>query len=199
VRRLLPLLAAVALLGTERALAAAQEAQAAGPTVRLTAPQTPPGEETFVTVMLQKAPTNLQALEIEIQFDPKQLTYVTSRKAISADLARAEMTVNVEGAGERAGTPGAPPKAEDGPAGPARIVLTIKGTRPIPDGPVAEMRFQVAEGLEGVRVKLGHRVTAKASDGTAIADLAAVPGEIHVSSAEKPKAPLVFACFFYMH
>jgi hypothetical protein len=170
-----------------------------GPAVRLTAPQTAPGEETFVTVMLQKAPSTLQTLEVEIQFDPRQLTYIASRKAIAADLARAELEVKTEGVAERGSAGGQPPVEAPASKGPSRILLTIKGSRPIPDGPVAELRFRVAHGTEGVNIKVDQRVKALAADGSAIDAIVAEAGEIRVTSEEKPKAPVVFACFFYMH
>ena len=80
-----PALALLLLAGPD-AVIARQEAE--GPAVRLAAPQTVPGGETFVTIMLDNVPSQqVQSIKSEIEFHTSQLTYVTSRLAFAGDLA----------------------------------------------------------------------------------------------------------------
>lgn len=107
-------------------------------TVRLASPQTPPGGETFVTVMLTNIPgEQVQTLETEIEYQTNHLTYVTARPGFAADIAGATVeatVIPVEGTVSPA--PGIPPRAR------TRIAVTVTGKKPIPNGPVAELRFR---------------------------------------------------------
>lgn len=191
-RRSAPVLA---LLLLEGPIAARSLQDPEGPTVRLAAPQTVPGGETFVTMMLDTTTaTPVQNIRSEIEFHTGQLTYVASRLAFAGDLANATLDVvqqKVEAA------PGAAVEHKLGER--MRLVVTVNGKKTIPTGPVVEMRFKVASGLDGVNVKIDQKSTATSPAGTAVAKLASPPGEIVISTEGKAPVPIVYGCFFYMH
>ncbi|MFN2445474.1 MAG: hypothetical protein ABR606_07815 [Vicinamibacterales bacterium] len=132
-------------------VAAAQEPVTPVPRVRLASPQTPPGGETFVTVMLTNVPGEaIQVLKTEIEFQANHLTYVTARPGFADDLAGATVEVTLQPVEATApplvaGAP--PPKPGASPVPPARprtrIALTVTGKKTIPNGPVAELRFRL--------------------------------------------------------
>jgi hypothetical protein len=128
-------------------VASAQESSV--PTVRLASPQTPPGGETFVTVMLNNVPTEkIQTLKTEIEYQANHLIYVAARPGFAADLAGATVEVTTRQVEpEEPPLPTAIPPPGPPPSGPprprTRIAITITGKKPIPNGPIAELRFKV--------------------------------------------------------
>jgi hypothetical protein len=164
------------------------------PAVRLAAPQTAPGGETFVTMMLDNLPTQrVQSIRSEVEFHTGQLTYVAARLAFAGDLAEAALDIVPQKVAEEPGT------TERKLGDRMRLVITVTGKKVIPNGPVLEMRFKVAPGLDGVNVKLDQKTTATSPEGTAVANLATPAGEIQVTTEGKPPVPIVYGCFFYMH
>ncbi len=174
--------------------------QEPGPTVLLASPQAPPGGETFVTMVLENLPgQRLTVLKSEVEFHSNQLTYIAARKGFAAELVDADLDISVQPVPEMLpGNAAAPPEARSRGAR-SRATISVTSRKPIPNGPVVEMRFQVAKGLEGTVVKIEQRTEAFAPDGAKVEHLIAGPGEVLITSRAKDAVPMVFACFFYMH
>jgi hypothetical protein len=176
--RLLLVAVATSLCGTAAAFAQ-QPASPAGPVVRLTSPPTPPGSDTFVTVMLTNVPgTQVQVLKTEIEFQAHHLVYVTSRAGFSADLAGATVDVTVLPAEESAAaTPPATSTSATRARPTTRIAITVTGKKPIPNGPLAELRFRLGPAF---RDTAEHAARARAGD---------APGEPAGATTTPPRTP----------
>jgi hypothetical protein len=168
-------------------VSAAQET--AVPTVRLVSPHTQAGGETFVNIMLDAvADQPVQVVKSEVDYQTGELTYVVARLGFAAETARAKLDVREV----------RPPDAQL-PPGKSRLVITVTGDRPLPTGPLVEIRFNASAELPSGIVKVDHRAEGSSPTGTPVASLAAKPGEMHITSIKPEEPPKVFACFFYMH
>jgi len=167
--------------------------------VMLTAQQVMPGNQAYVTVMLTNNPAvDVSQIQERVEFPKDKLTYVSSRLSIAGDLAEAELKAEIE---EKSDKTEGKADAEKG-AGAGNIsvlVINIKGKRPIPDGPVAEITFKVPATLSEQTVKLGHRSEVSSPDGKKIAEFVFEDGSIKISKETPPKPPAIMSCFFYMH
>lgn len=108
---------------------------------------------------------------------------------------RAELTPDVESTGATLEAEVA--EAEDV----NRLTITISGSGSLPDGIIANLVFKVTKeftleevGTEEHLITLENSVSAWGTDDTEIADVMGEPGGIDLAYA-----PVVFACFFYMH
>lgn len=79
--------------------------------------------------------------------------------------------------------------------------ITISNTGPLPDGIIANLVFNVTKeftfeevGNEEHLIPLNNKVTAFTSDGQEISEVFSEAGGVDLAYA-----PVVFACFFYMH
>jgi hypothetical protein len=83
----------------------------------------------------------------------------------------------------------------------SRVKITISGGGGLPDGIIANLVFKVTKeftfeevGTEEHLITLDNSVSAWATDDKEITDVMGEPGGIDLAYA-----PVVFACFFYMH
>jgi len=153
------------------------------PTVFLAAQQVLPGTQAYVTVMA----TGVQALDLTlleqwIEFPKDKLVFVSARSAIAADLAEAEVKSDLE------------TKDQTG-----ILHIVVKGKRPIPDGPVAEVTFNVPISVAEQVVILKHKADGSGTDGKKLAELVVQGGEVKISKVPVEKPPAIMSCFFYMH
>jgi hypothetical protein len=174
-------------------------------TVRLASPYIPPEEsEAFVTIMLDNIPAQqVQVIKSEIEYHTNQLTYVTGRLGFSGELASAKLEIvpqGVAGAGAGTGAATAAPQSAPLPPGRARLLVSVTGTKPIPNGPVVELRFEVARGLTS-NPKVEHRAEAFTPADAKVQDLVVRGVDVRITEDEtdKDRVPMIMACYFYMH
>jgi hypothetical protein len=153
------------------------------PTVFLAAQQVLPGTQAYVTVMA----TGVQALDLTkleqwIEFPKDKLVFVSARSAIAADLAEAEVKSDLE------------TKDQTG-----ILHIVVQGKRPIPDGPVAEVTFNVPNSVAEQIVVLKHKADGSGTDGKKLTELVVQGGEVKISKIPAEKPPAIMSCFFYMH
>lgn len=178
-------LVAVAAMATIAVLAADEKTG-----VALTAQQVMPGAQAYVTVMLTNNPSvDVGQIQQRIEFPKDKISYVSTRTSIAGDLSEAELKAEIQeakGDAEKGGNL-------------AVLVLSIKGKRPIPDGPVAEITFMVPATLAEQTIKLGHKAEASSPDGKKIDNLVFEDGSLKVTKEVPVKPPAIMSCFFYMH
>ena len=171
-------------LGMIQILAQGEEA-----IVTLASPHVFPGERAYVTLLLANAPDVAVAqLDHWLEFPKGKLVYVNSRLGIAADLAKAVLNVEIQD------------KPASGTAEEGTVVLhlSIKSERPIPDGPLVEVSFNVAN-VQPQTIVFAHRLEALNSEGEAISDIVSSDGQLEVTHQLPDAPPGIFSCFFYMH
>jgi hypothetical protein len=131
--------------------------------------------------MLTNVPgTQVQVLKTEIEFQAHHLVYVTSRAGFSADLAEATVDVTVLPSEESAAAtpPATSTSASATRARPTtRIAIAVTGKKPIPNGPLAELRFRLGPAF---RDTAEHAARARAGD---------APGDPAGATTTPPRTP----------
>ena len=159
--------------------------------IGLTAQQVRPGSPAYFTVMLTNNPAaDVSELREWIEFPKDKISYVSARLSIAGDLAEAELKVEVQDKADA-------PAADKGNVG--VLAVSIIGKKPIPDGPVAEITFQIPPTAGEETLPLGHRVEATAPDGKKLTSLVVEPVSLKISKETPQLAPAIMSCFFYMH
>ena len=109
---------------------------------------------------------------------------------------RAELTPDLEASGATMET-----EVVEGEDEVSRLKITISGNSGLPDGIIANLVFKVTKeftfeevGTDEHLITLDNSVSAWATDQKEITDVLGEPGGIDLAYA-----PVVFACFFYMH
>ncbi len=152
--------------------------------IKLASPTVQPGQRTYVTILVSNA-EDVAVAEMEhwLQFPKSKLTYLSTRAGIAADLAQAKVTV----------------ETQDDPDGDTvTLHLSVKGGSALPDGPVAEITFDVGE-ITPEDIVLPHRLEVSNSDGERINDVEFQDALLKVSHVLPDAPPAIFSCFFYMH
>ncbi len=118
----------------------------------------------------------------------------SSSRGIAFD--RAELTPDLEAAGATLET-----EVTEGEDDVSRVRITISNNNGLPDGIIANLVFKITKeftfeevGTEEHLITLDNSVSAWATDENEIRDVLGEPGGINLAYA-----PVVFACFFYMH
>ena len=145
------------------------------------------GKDAFVTFSL----STVEAVKVG-----KITSEISFPNTGAIELDRAELTPDMKSGG-------ATIQAEKGSEGgsTAGLKLTITSKQPILDGILANIVFKVLNRPTGdkfpgeeQKVKLDHKATAWTVDGKEISVVTSEAGEVDFEYA-----PVVFACFFYMH
>ena len=118
----------------------------------------------------------------------------SSSRGIAFD--RAELTPDLEASGATLET-----EETEGGDDVSGVKITISNKNGLPDGIIANLVFKITKeftfeevGTEEHLITLYNSVSAWATDGNEIRDVLGEPGGIDLAYA-----PVVFACFFYMH
>ncbi len=157
--------------------------------VTLASPHVLPGERAYLTLLLANAPDVAVAqLDHWLEFPMGKLAYVNSRLGIAADLAKAVLDVEVQDK----------PASETAEEGTVIVHLSIKSERPIPDGPLVEVSFNVAN-VQPQKIVFAHRWEALNAEGEEISDIVSSDGQLEVTYQLPDAPPGIFSCFFYMH
>ena len=126
----------------------------------------------------------------------KIITEIGYENSGKIDFDRAELTPDVKNAGARLDV-----EKLRGDDEKASMKLTITGKSPIPPGIVANIVFKIINRPlpgkfpgESLKVTLDNKSVAWTSDSKEIAIVTSETGEVDFEYA-----PVVFACFFYMH
>ena len=169
------------------------EATAAGDAVQVTLGRDSPNlggnvfRDAFLSVTLRNAPgIKTGKLISDISF--------SSSRGIGFD--RAELTPDVEASGATIEI-----EVTEGEGDVSRVKITISGSNGLPDGIIANLVFKITKeftfeevGTEEHLITLDNSVSAWATDENEIRNVLGKPGGIDLAYA-----PVVFACFFYMH
>jgi hypothetical protein len=166
----------------------AQEQASAGAIVVTLGKDSPsPGKDSYVTLSL----STVEAVSVG-----KISTEIGYEDSGKIDFDRAELTPDMKGSGATLDV-----EKPRGDGEKASLKLTITGKSPIPDGILANVVFKVVNRPlpgkfpgESLQVKLGNKSAAWTPDSKEIAIVTSEPGEVDFEYA-----PVVFACFFYMH
>ena len=180
-------------------------------TLLLAAVPTMPGSEARLTLMLTNGPSvEVTGLRQWIEFPKDKLSYVSSRLSIAGEVAEAELKVEVQNKSD------VPPsaavqenkseaKAASGTEGDGNkrnisvLAISITAKKPLSDGPIAEILFNVPSTVGDETLTLAHTVEAIGSDGKRLEQVVAEGGLLTISKTP-PDAPAgLFSCFFYMH
>ena len=162
---------------------AQEEEEVKRASINLASPTVQPGQRTYVTILLSNAPdVSVSRLEHWLEFPKSKLTYLSTRAGIAADLARA--TVKAE--------------RQDSEGDTVILHLSVEGGNAIPDGPVAEITFNVGE-IPPEDIVLPHRLEASSSTGERVEDVEFSDALLKVSHVLPDAPPAIFSCFFYMH
>jgi len=158
-------------------------------TVILASPHVLPGERAYLTLLLANSPDVAVAqLDHWIEFPKGKLSYVSSRLGIAADLAKAVLDLEFQDK----------PASKTAPEGTVLMHLSIKSERPIPDGPLVEVSFNVAN-VQPQTIVLAHRLEARNTEGDQISGIVSSDGQLEVTHLLPDAPPGIFSCFFYMH
>ncbi len=158
-------------------------------TITLASPQVLPGERAYLTLLLANSPdVSVAQLEHWVEFPKSKLEYVSSRLGIAADLAKAVLDVEVQDM----------PASETAEEETVLLHLSMKSERPIPDGPLVEVSFNVAN-VQPQTIVFAHRLEALNTEGVEISDIVSSDGQLEVTHQLPDAPPGIFSCFFYMH
>ena len=158
-------------------------------TVILASPHVLPGERAYLTLLLANSPDVAVAqLDHWIEFPKGKLSYVSSRLGIAADLAKAVLDLEFQDK----------PASETAQEGTVLLHLSIKSERPIPDGPLVEVSFNVAN-VQPQTIVFAHRLEALNTEGDQISGIVSSDGQLEVTHLLPDAPPGIFSCFFYMH
>lgn len=158
-------------------------------TVTLASPHVLPGERAYLTLLLANSPDVAVAqLDHWIEFPKGKLAYVSSRLGIAADLAKAVLDLEFQDK----------PASETAQEGTVLLHLSIKSERPIPDGPLVEVSFNVAN-VQPQTIVFAHRLEALNTEGDQISGIVSSDGQLEVTHLLPDAPPGIFSCFFYMH
>ena len=157
--------------------------------VSMASPQVLSGERAYLTLLLANAPNvSVAQLDHWVELPKNKLQYVSSRLGIAADLAKAVLDVEVQDQ----------PVSETGEEETVVLHLSIKSERPIPDGPLVEVSFTVAN-VQPQTIIFAHRLEALDPEGHPISDIIFSNGQLEVTQKLPEAPPGIFSCFFYMH
>ena len=123
-----------------------------------------------------------------VEFPKSKLGYVSSRLGIAADLAKAVLDVEVQDK----------PASETAEEETVLLHLSMKSERAIPDGPLVEVSFNVAN-VPPQTIIFAHRMEALNTEGEKVSDIASSDGQLEVTHQLPDAPPGIFSCFFYMH
>ncbi len=158
-------------------------------TITLASPHVLPGERAYLTLLLANAPdVSVSQLEHWVEFPKSKLEYVSSRLGIAADLAKAVLEVEIQDN----------PASETAGEETVILHLTMRSERPIPDGPLVEVSFNVGS-VPPQTIIFAHRLEAHDTEGGEISRIASSDGELEVTHLLPDAPPGIFSCFFYMH
>ncbi len=158
-------------------------------TVILASPHVLPGERAYLTFLLANAPNvSVAQLDHWIEFPKSKLEYVSSRLGIAADLAKAVLDVEIQDK----------PASETAEEETVLLHLSMKSERAIPDGPLVEVSFNVAN-VQPQTIIFAHRMEALNTEGEKVSDIASSDGQLEVTHQLPDAPPGIFSCFFYMH
>ncbi|MBI4455915.1 MAG: hypothetical protein HY644_08455 [Acidobacteria bacterium] len=144
------------------------------------------GKDAFVTLSISTVE------EVKVGRITSEISYPNNGEIV---FDRAELTPDMKNSGAKL-------EVEKGPEGnDVKLKLTITGKEPILDGILCNVIFKVVNRPTGdkfageeQKVKLSNKSAAWTIDNKEIAFITSEPGEINFAYA-----PVVFACFFYMH
>ena len=169
------------------------EATAAGDALQVTLGRDSPNlggnvfRDAFLSVTLSNAPGIKTG---------KLISDISFSSSTGIDFDRAELTPDVEASGATLET-----EVTEGEGDVSRLKITISGSNGLPDGIIANLVFKITKeftfeevGTDEHLITLENAVSAWDTDEKEIADVMGEPGGIDLAYA-----PVVFACFFYMH
>ncbi len=164
-------------------------AQEEATTVILASPHVLPGERAYLTLLLVNAP-NVAVAQLDhwVEFPKSKLEYMRSRLGIAADLAKAVLDVEVQDK----------PASETAEDETVLLHLSIKSERAIPDGPLVEVSFNVAN-VQPQTIIFAHRLEALNTEGEEISNIVSSDGQLEVTHQLPDAPPGIFSCFFFMH
>jgi len=152
--------------------------------INLASPTVQPGQRTYVTILLSNSPdVSVSQLEHWLEIPKSKLTYLSTRAGIAADLARATVKAEIQDSAE---------------GDMAMLHLLIQGGNAIPDGPVAEVTFNVGE-ISPEDIILPHRLEASSTEGERVEEVEFRDAVLKISHVLPDAPPAIFSCFFYMH
>ena len=187
---LLVSLGMIQILAQEEATAQNEEtARDEKTTVILASPHVLPGERAYLTLLLSNAPNvSVAQLEHWVEFPKSKLEYVSSRLGIAADLAKTVLEVEIQDK----------PASETAEEETLVLHLSMQSKRPIPDGPLVEVSFNVGN-VQPQTITFAHRLEALNTEGEEISDIVSSDGQLEVTHQLPDAPPGIFICFFYMH
>ena len=155
----------------------------------LASPHVLPGERAYLTLLLANAPNvSVAQLEHWVEFPKSKLEYVSSRLGIAADLAKTVLEVEMQDK----------PALETVEESAMVLHLSMQSKRPIPDGPLVEVSFNVGN-VQPQTITFAHRLEALNTEGEEISDIVSSDGQLEITHQLPDAPPGIFSCFFYMH
>ena len=177
------LLISLGMVQAQEEAPAQEEEEIKRTSIMLASPTVQPGQRTYVTILLSnEADISVSKMEHWLEFPKSKLTYLSTRAGIAADLAGA--TVKAE--------------TQESEGDTVTIHLSVQGGSAIPDGPVAEITFNVSE-IIPENLILPHRLEASSVDGERIEEVEFADALLKISHVLPDAPPAIFSCFFYMH
>jgi len=152
--------------------------------INLASPTVQPGQRTYVTILLSNGTdVSVSQLEHWLEFPKSKLTYLSTRAGIAADLAGATVTSE---------------RQDNSDGDTVTLHLSVQGGSALPDGPIAEITFDVGE-ISPEDIILPHRMEAFGSEGERVEEVQFRDALLKVSHVLPEAPPAIFSCFFYMH
>ena len=150
-----------------------------------------PGDPVFVNSLLTNpGGLRLRVIHETVQFPRDKIVFTLARLGVAAELAEATMIVDLR---DKAGV-----KVKDKQAAQS-VDVTITAKKSLPDGPVLELQFRLADSKEQT-IKLTHAAEALDEEGKKVAGLQVTTApELVVSSGLAPPPAAVLGCFFFTH
>ena len=149
----------------------------------LASPTVQPGQRTYVTILISNAAdVSVSKLEHWLEFPKAKLTFLSTRSGIASDLAGATVKSEIQ----------------DSESDTVTLHLSVEGGSAIPDGPVAEITFDVGD-IPPEDIVLPHRLEASDTEGEPIEEAVFADALLKVSHVLPDAPPAIFSCFFYMH
>ena len=163
---------------------AQEEKEARKTSINLASPTVQPGQRTYVTILLSNAAdVSVSQMEHWLEFPKSKLTYLSTRAGIAADLARATVKAEIQ---------------DNSEGDTVMVHLSVQGGSAIPDGPVAEITFDVGQ-IPPEDIILPHRLKASSTEGEPLEEVEFSDALLKVSHVLPDAPPAIFSCFFYMH
>ena len=137
-----------------------------------------------MTILLSNAAdVSVSQLEHWLEFPKSKLKYLSTRAGIAADLAGATVKAEIQ---------------DNSEGDMVMLHLSVQGGNAIPDGPVAEITFNVGE-IPPENIILPHRLEASSTQGEPIDEVEFSDALVKISHVLPDAPPAIFSCFFYMH